>query len=85
MKTTQEARIGETLYCASTNRDEVQSFASFTPNKPSVFAGLYPFNPSEYEQLKKALERLILNDAAVQIHSDSSPILGKYSMLRSSN
>ncbi|KAI6176414.1 Translation factor GUF1-like protein, mitochondrial [Aphelenchoides bicaudatus] len=76
MKTTKEAQIGETLYCPSIGRDDVTAFAKFTPNKPSVYAGVFPFQPSDYELLKKALERFALTDFSFTIEPDSSAILG---------
>jgi GTP-binding protein LepA len=76
MKTVKEAQIGETLYCTSLERENVNPFAKFTPNKPSVYAGVFPFNPSEYEQLKRALDRLALTDASFSMQPDSSAIFG---------
>jgi translation elongation factor EF-4 len=76
MKTVKEAQIGETLYCKSLDRDTVVPFSKFTPTKPSVYAGVFPFNPSEYEQLKRALDRLALTDGSFTMTPDSSAIFG---------
>lgn len=76
MKTVKEAHVGETLYCASIDYGDVAPFSKFTPNKPSIYAGFFPFNPAEYEELKRALDRLALNDSAVTIQTDSSSIFG---------
>jgi translation elongation factor EF-4 len=76
MKAVKEAHVGETLYCATTPNEDVKAFAKFTPNKPSIYAGFFPFNVSDYDELKRALERLALNDSSVSIIPDSSSILG---------
>ncbi|VDK53157.1 unnamed protein product, partial [Cylicostephanus goldi] len=75
MKTVNEATIGETLYAAEIS-DRVEPFPGFKPIKPTVYAGLFPVEASEYEELKQAVERLSLNDPSVVIMPDSSPALG---------
>lgn len=44
--------------------------------QPTLFAGLFPLETSEYESLKQAVERLALNDSSVVIQPDSSRALG---------
>ncbi|XP_012495341.1 PREDICTED: translation factor GUF1, mitochondrial [Propithecus coquereli] len=44
--------------------------------KPMVFAGMYPVDQSEYNNLKSAIEKLTLNDSSVTVHRDSSLALG---------
>ncbi|KHJ97052.1 GTP-binding protein LepA [Oesophagostomum dentatum] len=75
MKTVKEASVGETLYAAE-NSAAVEPFPGFKPIKPTVYAGLFPVETSEYEGLKQAVERLSLNDPSVVIMPDSSPALG---------
>ena len=48
----------------------------YRPVRPFVFAGLYPTVPSEYEKLKKALEKLHLSDSAFEFMPESSDALG---------
>lgn len=76
MKTVQEAQVGETLFSNELAQADVTPFAKFTPTKPSIYAGFFPFNPAEYDELKRALDRLALNDSSVTIQADSSSILG---------
>ncbi|VDL77070.1 unnamed protein product [Nippostrongylus brasiliensis] len=71
----EEAAVGETLYAPGCE-DSVQPFPGFKPIKPTVYAGLFPVETSEYEDLKQAVERLSLNDPSVVIIPDSSPALG---------
>ncbi len=48
----------------------------FTPVRPMVFAGLYPVETQAYENLRKALEKLQLNDASLTFHPEKSAALG---------
>ncbi|MCV4633666.1 elongation factor 4, partial [Escherichia coli] len=48
----------------------------FKEIKPQVFAGLYPVEASEYDQLRESLEKLKLNDASLQYEPEVSQALG---------
>ncbi len=48
----------------------------YRPSKPFVFAGFYPINPSDYELLKKSLDKLHLSDSAFQFQPETSIALG---------
>lgn len=73
MKTVKEARIGDTLYHT---KKIVNPFPGFKPAKPMVFAGVYPTDNSEFEQLRTAIEKLTLNDASVSVEKKTSAALG---------
>jgi elongation factor 4 len=73
MKTVKEARVGDTIFKA---KQPVAAFPGFKPAKPMVFAGIYPVDNSEFEQLQTAIEKLTLNDASVSIEKKSSAALG---------
>lgn len=73
MKTIKEARIGDTIHLA---KQPVEPFPGFKPAKPMVFAGIFPIENTEFELLRDAIEKLILNDASVSIEKKSSPALG---------
>jgi elongation factor 4 len=73
MKTVKEARVGDTIY--HTNK-LVKPFPGFKPAKPMVFAGVYPVDNSEFDQLQMAIEKLTLNDASVTVEKKSSVALG---------
>ena len=50
--------------------------AGYKELKPFVFAGIYPVNPSDYDSLKKALEKLHLTDSAFSFTPETSTALG---------
>ena len=69
-----ESRIGDTI----TERDRPTStpLPGFRETKPMVFCGLYPVDPTDYEPLKAALEKLRLNDASFLYEPETSNALG---------
>ncbi|XP_061202140.1 translation factor GUF1, mitochondrial isoform X2 [Neopsephotus bourkii] len=73
MKEVTEAQIGDTLFL---HKQPVEPLPGFKSAKPMVFAGMYPVDQTEYNNLKSALEKLTLNDSSVTIHRDSSLALG---------
>jgi elongation factor 4 len=73
MKTVKEAHVGDTIYHT---KQSVKPFPGFKPAKPMVFAGIYPVDNSEFEQLRTAIEKLTLNDASVSVEKKSSTALG---------
>src|SRR6188768_90351 len=62
IKTVADAKIGDTI--TEISRPTLTPFPGFKELKPMVFAGLYPVEASEYPELRDALEKLRLNDAA---------------------
>ena len=73
MKTIHEARIGDTIFHT---KNPVIPFPGFKPAKPMVFAGIYPVDSEEFELLRDAIDKLILNDASVTVEKKTSPALG---------
>lgn len=73
MKTVKEARVGDTFY---NSKNPVPALPGFKPAKAMVFAGLYPVDASDYEELRNALEKLTLNDPSVHVEKESSIALG---------
>ncbi|XP_078004305.1 translation factor GUF1, mitochondrial isoform X2 [Phascolarctos cinereus] len=73
MKDVTEAQIGDTLYL---HKQPVEPLPGFKSARPMVFAGMYPIDQSEYNNLKSAIEKLTLNDSSVTVHRDSSLALG---------
>jgi len=69
-----DAKVGDTITLAATPCAE--PVHGFKEVKPVVFCGLYPSDPNDYEQLKIALEKLQLNDAAFSWEPETSQALG---------
>ncbi len=74
IKELKAARVGDTITLADRPADK--PLDGFKEIKPQVFAGLYPVEPNEYEQLRDSLEKLQLNDAALQFEPEVSQALG---------
>jgi GTP-binding protein LepA len=74
LKSVDECQVGDTVTLAD-NPSE-QPLPGYRPAKPMVFAGLYPVDSNAYTDLREALERLKLNDAALSYQPESSGALG---------
>lgn len=74
IKSVHETRIGDTIM--ETARPAGQPLEGFKDVKPMVFAGFYPVEASQYENLKVALEKLRLNDASFTYEPETSQALG---------
>ena len=74
IKNAKEVKVGDTI----THVDEPcdKAIAGFQEVKPMVFAGVYPIDPSDYENLRTSLEKLQLNDASLTFMPESSVALG---------
>ncbi|HMY48479.1 MAG TPA: translation elongation factor 4 [Rhodocyclaceae bacterium] len=68
------AKVGDTITLA--NKPAAEPLAGFKEIKPQVFAGLYPVESNEYDQLRESLEKLRLNDASLQFEPEVSQALG---------
>lgn len=73
-KSVREAQVGDTLTTRYGGAPD--PLPGYRTIKPFVFAGLYPSSGDQHEQLKDALERLQLNDAAMQFSPENSQVLG---------
>jgi len=74
IKEIQEAKVGDTITNAQDPTDK--PLPGYKEVKPMVYAGLYPGLPEYYEDLRKALEKLKLNDASLVFIPENSPALG---------
>lgn len=74
IKEIQEAKVGDTITNAQDPTDK--PLPGYKEVKPMVYAGLYPGLPEYYEDLRKALEKLKLNDASLVFLPENSPALG---------
>ena len=74
IKTLSEVRIGDTITTLSNPASE--PLPGFHEVKPMVFAGLYPIDAEDYQDLKTALEKLALNDSSFGYEPETSTALG---------
>jgi len=74
VKNLRQARVGDTL--TTEKRPATQSLDGYQDPKPMVYSGLYPVDGSEYPDLREALDKLQLNDAALTYEPESSAALG---------
>jgi GTP-binding protein LepA len=74
IKTVTDAQIGDTV--TESARPTTEPFPGFREMKPMVFAGLYPVESHAYSELRDALEKLRLNDAAFVFEPETSAALG---------
>ncbi len=74
IKTVADVQIGDTITDAA--RPVTEPLPGFQEVKPMVFAGLYPIDSAQYEDLRDAMEKLRLNDASFFFDPESSTALG---------
>ena len=74
IKNVADAKIGDTV--TEVKRRTTDPFPGFQEMKPMVFAGLYPVESHQYPELREALEKLRLNDAALFFEPETSAALG---------
>ena len=74
LKSVQDLDVGDTITLAA--QPATERLPGYQPMKPMVFAGLYPSSPDDYADLRDALEKLQLNDAALVYEPETSQALG---------
>ena len=74
IKTSTEVKVGDTITHVARPCDK--AIAGFEEAKPMVFAGVYPIEAEDYEDLRASLEKLQLNDASLTFQPESSMALG---------
>jgi GTP-binding protein LepA len=74
IKASKEVKVGDTI--THVDRPCKEAISGFELVKPMVFAGLYPIDTEDYEDLRDALEKLVLNDASLTYEPESSAALG---------
>jgi GTP-binding protein LepA len=75
IKKLQEVTIGDTVTAAD-EKHRAPALPGFRQPKPMVFCGIYPTNPSDFENLRKSLEKLRLNDSSFTFEPETSDALG---------
>ena len=74
MKTSSEVKIGDTV--TDVQKSASEPLPGFKEIRPMVFSGIYPVTTDDFEQLKLAMGKLQINDAAFQFSAESSAALG---------
>ena len=74
IKDAKEVKVGDTITHVA--NPCAKAIAGFQEVKPMVFAGVYPIDPNDYENLRTSLEKLQLNDASLTFMPESSVALG---------
>src|SRR6266545_3677438 len=74
VKDVRQARVGDTV--TSSSRPAKKPLAGYSDPKPMVFSGLYPLDGDDYPELRDALDKLQLNDAALVYEPETSAALG---------
>jgi len=74
VKTSKEVKVGDTI--THVKRPCANRIAGFEEVKPMVFAGLYPIDTDDFEDLRASIEKLQLNDASLTFEAESSVALG---------
>jgi GTP-binding protein LepA len=74
IKTSKEVKVGDTITHVDNPCQDI--IAGFEEVKPMVFAGIYPVDADDYEELRASIEKLQLNDASLTFEPESSVALG---------
>lgn len=74
VKDVRDCRVGDTI--TEANRPASQPLSGYRKALPMVFAGIYPVDTADYEDLREALEKLQLNDASLAFEPETSEALG---------
>ena len=74
IKSISDIKVGDTITLE--NNPATESLPGYKPMRPMVFCGLYPVDTNKYPDLREALEKLKLNDAALEFEPETSEALG---------
>ena len=74
IKDAREVKVGDTI--TRTEQSAKEAIQGFEDVKPMVFAGIYPVDTEDYEELRNSMEKLQLNDASLTFEPESSAALG---------
>ncbi|MEY9859218.1 GTP-binding protein LepA [Catenulispora sp. GAS73] len=74
VKDVRQSKVGDTV--TTLNRGATDSLGGYKEPKPMVFSGIYPIDGSDYPELREALDKLQLNDAALVYEPETSAALG---------
>jgi len=76
IKDIHDVKVGDTVVSALVAKDSTEPLPGYKEPQPMVFCGLYPANDGDFESLKRALEKLSLNDSSFVYQAENSAALG---------
>ena len=79
MKSTRQARIGDTVYLPRewiNKESQIIPLEGYQPAKQTLYASVFPVDPKKLDEMFSAIDRLLLNDSSISIMRDQSPLLG---------
>ena len=76
IKSVTDARVGDTITVAGREGKGITALPGYRPAKPMVFCGLYPHDSNDFPNLREALSKMQLNDAALSFEAESSAAMG---------
>lgn len=76
IKNTDEARVGDTIV-RHAELEQLEALPGFTAVKPMLYASVYPVEAMDFDELRRAMNRLVLNDSSVHVASETSNALGQ--------
>ncbi len=76
MKEIKDAKIGDTFYSNKIEKTKIDPFPGFENSKSMVYAGVYPIDPTDYDDLKRSIGKLQLSDASIKMDYEHSLALG---------
>ena len=78
MRSTRQARIGDTMYCPSewSNQNDIIPLSGYETAKQMLFASVFPVESIDLDNLFAAVDRLCLNDSSISVARDQSNSLG---------
>ena len=76
MKEIADAKIGDTFFSYKSDKKQITPLPGFENSKSMVYAGVYPIDPSDYDDLKRSIQKLQLSDASIKMDFEQSAALG---------
>ena len=74
LKKISDCKVGDTI--TDDRKPATEALPGFRPSEPVVFCGIFPADPSDYNELRDSMEKLSLNDASFQFEPETSAALG---------
>lgn len=76
LKDINDAKIGDTFFSDRVQKNSITPITGYEESKCMVYAGIYPTDASDYDDLKKSINKLQLSDASIKVEYEQSAALG---------